>query len=315
MARGLYIDLNDGRPAMTITAGMKCPSYGGEAVEAWGQQTMTVQGYVAGATPFFIPSNSVVNVTRSPNLITTIMVLDGITNNGNGTLTQRVWSSDGWGKDKTFPGTVWQILPAGQSGNRGLLIEDSTDFIAITDVSRVASCVFSGTVNVNGTYALPAKGLVFARWNDSAATLECDGNNIYSRQDYKGYDDIARSVNVDIAIFAVQAPVPGRGLNFINAAGQCTFSTTRRPFIFRNQFYSPGNSWVDIGNSMIALGCYGFNSSTASGWCNMRSKGLVMSGNSVKCGNGRVRSRWTDKYSVTGERYTGMSIPVIPAMY
>ncbi|WP_371874392.1 DUF6453 family protein, partial [Enterobacter asburiae] len=67
MARGLYIDLNDGRPAMTITAGMKCPSYGGEAVEAWGQQTMTVQGYVAGATPFFIPSNSVVNVTRSPN--------------------------------------------------------------------------------------------------------------------------------------------------------------------------------------------------------------------------------------------------------
>ncbi|MEG5646064.1 DUF6453 family protein, partial [Enterobacter asburiae] len=164
-----------------------------------------------GATPFFIPSNSVVNVTRSPNLITTIMVLDGITNNGNGTLTQSVWSSDGWGKDKTFPGTVWQILPAWQSGNRGLLIEDSTDFIAITDVSRVASCVFSGTVNVNGTYALPAKGLVFARWNDSAATLECDGNNIYSRQDYTGYDDIARSVNVDIAIFAVQAPVPGRG--------------------------------------------------------------------------------------------------------
>ena len=98
MARGLYIDLNDGRPAMTITAGMKCPSYGGEAVEAWGQQTMTVQGYVAGATPFFIPSNSVVNVTRSPNLITTIMVLDGITNNGNGTLTQSVWSSDGWWK-------------------------------------------------------------------------------------------------------------------------------------------------------------------------------------------------------------------------
>ncbi|WP_371874393.1 hypothetical protein [Enterobacter asburiae] len=47
----------------------------------------------------------------------------------------------------------------------------------------------------------------------------------------------------------------------------------------------------------------------------MRSKGLVMSGNSVKCGNGRVRSRWTDKYSVTGERYTGMSIPIIPAMY
>ncbi|MER1506781.1 DUF6453 family protein, partial [Enterobacter hormaechei] len=195
------------------------------------------------------------------------------------------------------------------------LIEDSTDFIAITDVSRVASCVFSGTVNVNGTYALPAKGLVFARWNDSAATLECDGNNIYSRQDYTGYDDIARSVNVDIAIFAVQAPVPGRGLNFINAAGQCTFSTTRRPFIFRNQFFSPGNSWVDIGNSMIALGSYGFNSSVASGWCNMRSKGLVMSGNSVKGGNGRVRSRWTDRYSVTGERYTGMSIPIIPAMY
>ncbi|MEA5226407.1 DUF6453 family protein [Enterobacter cloacae] len=90
-----------------------------------------------------------------------------------------------------------------------MLIEDSTDFIAITDVSRVASCVFSGTVNVNGTYALPAKGLVFARWNDSAATLECDGNNIYSRQDYTGYDDIARSVNVDIAIFAVQAPPKG----------------------------------------------------------------------------------------------------------
>lgn len=114
MARGLYIDLNDGRPAMTITAGMKCPSYGGEAVEAWGQQTMTVQGYVAGATPFFIPSNSVVNVTRSPNLITTIMVLDGITNNGNGTLTQSVWSSDGWGKIKHFPAQSGRFYPQGR---------------------------------------------------------------------------------------------------------------------------------------------------------------------------------------------------------
>lgn len=315
MARGLYIDLNDGRPVMAITAGMKCPSFGGDIADGWDQQTMSIPGYVAGAVPLFIPSNSVINLTRGTDLVTTVLMLDSVTNNGNGTLTQKIWGSSDWGSNKRFPGSLWQILPARQGGNSGLLIEDSTDFAAITDASKIAVCIYSGRVTVNGTYQLPAKGLVFARWNDGSAVLECDGVNIYSRQDTTGYDDLTRSVDVDIAIFAVSAPVPGRGLNFINAAGQCTFSTRRRPFVFRNQFYSPGNAWVDIGNSMIALGSYGFKTATAGGWCNMRSKGIMMSGNTVKCGNGRVGARWTDQYPVIGERFTSMSIPVIPAMY
>jgi hypothetical protein len=93
------------------------------------------------------------------------------------------------------------------------------------------------------------------------------------------------------------------------------FSTTRRPFVYRNQTYAPSWGNTDIGDRMILLGRYGYNSEVYTGWDYMKWAGLIRSGNLVRAGRGRNAASWTSQYSVVGRRLTSLSIPIIDAIY
>lgn len=319
MPQGLLIDLNDGGPAMQITAGLRCPSYSLSIGDAWDVNQYTLPNYVAGSQIVMMPKSCVYSLNRGTNLITTIAVLDSITVSGN-TVTQNVWWSDNWGRAKSFPATVWQILPA--SSGRGMLIQNSTDFTSITDNTMVGQCVWRGTVTVNGSWSPPdipgltrEQYLVFAKWSAPGVVIDYDGATIRALAERDG-SDVAASATMQIAIFASGvSPVPGPGLNMFNAAGNCVFSTTKRPFIYRQATWVPTWDGADIGDTMIMLGRFGYDSSLAGGWDWIKYAGLVRTGNVVRCGKGKVSSSWTDKYPVTGRRVTSIAVPCIDAMY
>jgi hypothetical protein len=102
------------------------------------------------------------------------------------------------------------------ASGQGLLIQDSSDFLAITDATMVGSCVWRGTITFNGSWSTPTllrheKYLVFASWSADGVVVEFDGYTITATQldgRYSGHGDMT------IAIFASGvAPVAGTGLN------------------------------------------------------------------------------------------------------
>ncbi|EOC1568771.1 hypothetical protein ACI1AR_004224 [Cronobacter dublinensis] len=318
MPGGLYIDLNDGGPAMAITAGLRCPSYCGYSSGSGNQYS--VPGYIPGATVVFAPYVTAgIYFGGSTSLIPDMDVLTGVSQNAN-VLTFTAWSNYKM-SGKIYPGTVWQILPASQSGNRGLYIADSTDFTVITDGATVGQCIYRGRITFTGAWAPPSTGYtrqsyaVFARWDAGGVVVEYDGNVIRAVAERNG-DNIDATVTMDVVIFATGiAPVPGPGLNFFNSNGQCTFSTTKRPFLYSNTFYTPSGVATDIGDRYIMLGRYGAQTDVAGGWCNAKYQGLVRSGNTVRVGRGYIAARWTDKYSMDVNRTTGMNVLLLDNMY
>ncbi|EOC1326637.1 DUF6453 family protein [Cronobacter turicensis] len=319
MPSGLYIDLNDGGPAMTITAGLRCPSYCGYASGSGNQYA--IPGYVTGASAVFAPHVTAgIYLGGSTSLIPDMDVLTGVSQSGN-VLTFSAWSNYKMSNGKIYPGTVWQILPASQSGNRGLYISDSTDFTLITDGAAVGQCVYRGRVTFNGSWSPPATGYtrqsyaVFARWSASGVVVEYDGNVVRAVAERNGAN-VSATVTMDVVIFATgTAPVPGPGLNFFNSRGQCTFSTTKRPFLYSNSFYRPSGTATDIGNRFIMLGRYGAQTDISGGWCYAKYQGLVRAGNAVRVGRGYVAAVWTSDYSLDVNRTTGMNILLLDSMY
>ncbi|MBS6741258.1 MAG: hypothetical protein KH310_24745 [Enterobacteriaceae bacterium] len=317
MPSGLRIDLNDGGPVMEITAGMRCPSFCQQVSSAWDVNQYTIANYVAGSQIVVLPRNTVFSMYRDTALIPTIGMFSGYSVSGN-TITLNTWWSDNWQRVRTFDSTFWQILPA--ASGQGLFIQDSSDFLAITDATMVGSCVWRGTITFNGSWSTPTtvapreKYLVFASWSADGVVIEFDGYTITATQELDGAD-IAATVTMTIAIFASGvAPVAGTGLNMFKN-GTCVFSTTRRPFIYRNVTYTPGWDWQDIGPRMIMLGRYGYDSRVNGGWDYLKWAGLVRSGNSVRCSRGKTVSTWTSRYSAVGQRLTSLQIPCIESMY
>lgn len=320
MPSGLLIDLNDGGPRMEITAGMRCPSYLLSVADAWNvSQSITIPR-TAGSDVFVAPKNTVDMEYYGPNLIPTIMMLDSCTVSGN-TLAQNIWWSDSISHvQRTFAATVWEILPI-STGSAGLLISNSTDFTAITNNTKAGFCVWRGDITFTGSWTTPTTSIprsnyvVFAKWSAAGVTIEFDGNVITAYQERDG-DNVAATVTMRVAIFASGiGPTPGTGLNIINAQGQCVFSTTSRPFVYLGNKYTPSWNNTDIGDSMIMLGRYGFQSIRADGWSRLKWAGLVRSGNVVRCARGRQVAVWDQNYSVVNRRLTGIDIPCIPAIY
>lgn len=317
MGKGLRISYSDGGPVMEITAGLRCPSFCQTVSEAWDVNQYTISKRVAGSEIVVIPRNTVYQLYRGTNLVPTIGMLDGFSVNGN-TITMNTWWSDNWGRAKTFESSIWQILPV--SSGRGLLVKDSTDFLSITDSTISGYCVWRGEITFTGSWPTPTTNIsrdrymVFAKWSAPGVTVEFDGLNIIATRDHQGLDQAA-TVTMTVAIFASGiTPSPGRGLNIIKK-GVCVFSTTRRPFVYRNQTYKPSWSDTDIGDRMILLGRYGFNSEVYTGWDYIKWVGLIRNGNMVRAGRGRNVTAWTDQYRIETRRLTNLTVPLIESMY
>lgn len=315
MGRGLYINLNDGRRPLEITARLRCPSRAAAFAGGAGFTSAVIGGLVPGSIPFFIPTQAAAySEPVGTAIIGSIHWLRGCSFSGN-VMIHDSRNGDS-AENRMFAGDVWQFLPpSNPSGNRGLLIQDSTDFSIISDTSTIASLVWNGELTINGEAYLPADGIVFAKWNHGSASLMRYNGKLYAYESKTGYGDIPASITATLCIFAVTPPVPGRGLNIFNSAGQCTFSTTRKPLIFSGGVFAPTSNWQDIGDNMVPLGTYGYSSTTGGGWDSVRIRGLMMTGNLVKTGNSYTRWVFTDRYSIVGEGNCSIALPTIPNIY
>ncbi|PUY11028.1 DUF6453 family protein [Cronobacter sakazakii] len=318
MPSGLLIDLNDGGPVMEITAGLRCPSWCGTV--GGSGNIYNAPGYVAGAALVYAPYETARIYDGGTSLVPTVGCLSGATQNGGSMIISSWYSVKGY-NDILWPGTMWQIMPASQSGHTGLFISDSTDFTTITNGSIVGQCAWRGRVTFTGSWTPPDTGfargtyLIFGKWSADGVTVEYDGTRVIATLERNGAN-VNATVTMDIVIFAVgAAPVAGPGLNFFNAAGQCTFSTTRRPFLYSNAYFRASKTSTDIGNRFIMLGRYGAKSDIQGGWCYAKYCGIVRSGNAVRIGRGYVATFWTSDYPVTFDIVSSTNILLLESMY
>lgn len=322
MPSGLLIDLNDGGKPMEITAGLRCPTYGGAITGGVGNSnTKTVEGYVAGSNVIFIPTQTVISDYG-------IFKLDSVTISG-ASVTQN-WSGHsipGMADPQSvaFSGTLWQILPISQNSNMGLLIQNSTDFTAITTASSVGVCIFKGRVSVGTAgWATPAiagfdrsKYLVCCKW-DSPYTLDYDGNRLLFLNDGSNTGDQPMTGTVDVVIFAggVTPVAANPGFNIYNSTGQCTFSSARRPFVYLGVNFVPSATAQTVpGGGYVPVGRFGLRvPSYSSGQrINHYHYGLVMQNGTLRAARGAYVG-WADM-QLANQGVTPISLPVIPDMY
>lgn len=247
---------------MEITAGLRCPSFGASFDSGYQKaKYVDIADYVSGAQVLFIPHATAYVDAGLWHKMNSISI-----SGGRVTQISRMQSLGISERDSTytFPGSVWQIFPSGQRSGVGLLISDSTDFTSITNATQSGQCIWKGTVSVpTGGWAVPtiagydkSKYVVFGRCN-SGNTIDFDGNTVRFFSPPSTNDDAPATGTIDIVIFASGvAPQPGTGLNIFNAAGACTFSTTKRPFVYLNQLWTPSTSAVSIGNGYVPLGTF-----------------------------------------------------------
>ncbi|WP_168927142.1 DUF6453 family protein, partial [Enterobacter hormaechei] len=223
-----------------------------------------------------------------------------------------------------FSGTLWQILPVSQNSNVGLLVQNSTDFTAITTASRVGYCIYKARVTVGTSgWVTPtiagfdrSKYLVCCKWN-SPYTLDYDGNRLLFLNDGSNTEDQPMSGTVDVVIFAggVSPVAANSGFNIYNAAGQCTFSTARRPFVYLGVNFVPSTTAQTVpGGGYVPVGRFGLRvPSFGGGRIYHYHYGLVMQNGTLRVGRG-VYVGWADR-QLANAGVTPISLPVIPDMY
>lgn len=319
MPSGILIDLNDGGKPMEITSGIRCPSFGAAFAEGYNQPvTLSIPDYIAGSQVICIPRAT----AYYDSSFKIFHAMGAISLNG-ATVTQNIVLGNG---NYAFGGSIWQILPASTGGrNVGLFVSGSTDFVSITTASSVGVCVWKGTVTIPKigwpTPTIPGydrnKYIVFARWN-SSAVIDFDGGTIRAFNESQKDDDDPTTATLDIVIFASGVvPTPGPGINIFNAAGQCTFSTVTRPFIFNGTMWSPSTAGVNVGTGYVPLGRFGCMRHIRPNTKNQyvfRMLGLKMINGVVSVGEGKYIG-WDALDRLGKTIVTSLSLPIVPDMY
>lgn len=321
MGAGILIDYNDGRPVMEITAGLRAPSYCTSFNQrAQSNKTLTIN------TPLTDGSQVIVALTRPVEVFEvfdqTLVIPDpfyvtSVTRNGNSGITLR--GEDAYGAYSGLPqwaGVIMEVLPVG-SRNAGLLVANSTDFTAISNVSKLMTCRYAKRVRVNGSMALPVSGVPFARWDDGNVSVGFDGGSIIVRNaSYGGIDDVAASVDMDLVIFNNTPPTPGAGITMTNNQNQVTFSTVNKPFVY-DRTINIGTGDQNIGNSLIQLSYTGALIQNNGGYNHVRMNGIRMAGNNVRVAKNRVIGNYSRRQFQMPGKNIAVPTPllVIPNMY
>ncbi|MCL7706077.1 DUF6453 family protein, partial [Enterobacter kobei] len=96
--------------------------------------------------------------------------------------------------------------------------------------------------------------------------------------------------------------------------GACTFSTTKRPFVYLNQLWTPSTSAVSIGNGYVPLGRFGLMVHTVNGMYVYRMFGIKIQNGNASVQGGKYLGR--EQYAIFGNNtVTSLSLPVLPDMY
>lgn len=321
MPQGIYINYNDGRPPMTITAGLRAPSYCTFFDQrCQSDQTLTINTPLSpGSELILVPTRpiQVIDVIDNQVIVPTAFYINSVTRNGNSGVIIR--GANQWGYTGFTPqwaGYIMEILPA-STYNTGIYVANSTDFTAISSNAKLMTCQYAGRVTVNGSLSLPVSGIPFAKWSSDGVSVGFDGTNITVRSlSYTGMDDVAGSVTMDLVIFNNTPPIAGNGITMVNRYGQVTFSTMKKPFIYdRSITLSASNQ--SIGDKYIQLGYYGMRNRYVSGYDNIRYNGIYMYNGNVRAERNRVYGNYNVGSLRPPERNVILPIPalILPNMY
>ena len=314
MPEGILIDYNDGRPVMAITAGLRAPSFC-TSFSGWSSQPMQ---YPVN-TPL-VPGSQVIVIPTNPVYIYSFAEFDVafmtvVTRNGDSGVIIGAETIGGKSLVPDWSGYVMELLPAA-THNEGLLVANSTDFTAISNQAALMTCAYSGRITVNGSAPLPVGGIPFGKWDNPNVSVGFDGGNIIVRDiSYTGRDDAAGAATIDLVIFNQTAPVGGDGITMTNAAGQVTFSTLKRPFVYDRQIQIT-DEFQNIGGGYCQIVYTGAQVRMNGGYGNLRMKGVVMAGGSVRSAYNRVFGNYASKgWDMTRNRNITMPILILPNMY
>ncbi|MDU5628285.1 MULTISPECIES: DUF6453 family protein [Citrobacter] len=314
MAEGIFINYNDGRPVMAITAGLRAPSFC-TSFSGWSPQPMQYPVY----TPL-VPGSQVIVIPTNPVYIYSFAEFDVafmtvVTRNGDSGVIIGAETIGGKSLVPDWSGYVMELLPAA-TYNEGLLVANSTDFTAISNQAALMTCAWSGRITVNGSAPLPVGGIPFGKWDNPNVSVGFDGGNIIVRDiSYTGRDDVAGAATIDLVIFNQTAPVGGDGITMTNAAGQVTFSTLKRPFVYDRQIQIT-DAFQNIGGGYCQIVYTGAQVRMNGGYGNLRMKGVVMAGGSVRSAYNRVFGNYASKgWDMTRNRNITMPILILPNMY
>ncbi|EDI0621695.1 hypothetical protein CC820_23975, partial [Salmonella enterica subsp. enterica serovar Virchow] len=271
----------------------------------------------SGSTVFVLPTRPVDIQEFSDNQTWIVLpiYMTSVTRNGDNGVTVNGTNRGSYQRIPNWAGTVFEILPAA-TYNEGLLVSNSTDFTAISNQARLMTCAYVGTVTVNGSMALPVSGIPFGKWNNNNVSVGFDGANIIVRDiNYSGRDDVSASVTMELVIFNNTAPVAGDGITMTNSAGQVTFSTVKRPFVYDQQLTVTDNNQY-IGDKYCQIVFTGAQSRRVDGYFNIRKKGVVMSGGNIRSAYNQVVGNYNDnRFDMTFNQNINMPILVLPDMY
>ncbi|HGY1962927.1 TPA: DUF6453 family protein, partial [Citrobacter freundii] len=128
MSEGIFINYNDGRPVMAITAGLRAPSFC-TTFSGWSSQSMQ---YPVN-TPL-APGSQAIVVPTNPIYIYSfaefdVAIMTGVTRNGDAGVIIGAETIGGKALTPDWSGYVMELLPAA-TYNEGLLVSNSTDFTA-----------------------------------------------------------------------------------------------------------------------------------------------------------------------------------------
>ncbi|AMG94336.1 DUF6453 family protein [Citrobacter amalonaticus] len=314
MPEGILIDYNDGRPVMAITAGLRAPSFctSFSGLSSQESQYPVNTSLVAGSQVIVIPTNPISIIDFS---YYDVAMMGNVARNGNSGVIISVETLGGGSFYPDWSGYVMEILSA-QTYNEGLFVSSSTNFTAISNAAKLMTCAYTGRITVNGSAPLPVSGIPFGKWSNPNVSVGFDGANIIVRDiSYSGRDDVAGSATIDLVIFNQTAPVGGDGITMTNAAGQVTFSTRKRPFVYDRQLQIT-DSFQNINNGFCQITYTGVQVRMNGGYGNLRTKGVVMSNGNVRSAyNKVVGNYYSNGWDMTRNRNITMPILILPNMY
>ena len=314
MPEGILIDYNDGRPVMAITAGLRAPSFctSFSGFSSQESQYPVNTSLVTGSQVIVIPTNPISIYDFS---YYDVAMMGNVARNGNSGVIISVETLGGGSFYPDWSGYVMEILPA-QTYNEGLFVSNSTNFTAISNAAKLMTCAYTGRITVNGSTPLPVSGIPFGKWSNPNVSVGFDGANIIVRDiSYSGRDDVAGSATIDLVIFNQTAPVGGDGITMTNAAGQVTFSTRKRPFVYDRQLQIT-DSFQNINNGFCQITYTGAQVRMNGGYGNLRTKGVVMSNGNVRSAyNKVVGNYYSNGWDMTRNRNITMPILILPNMY
>lgn len=256
MPAGLYIYPSDGGKGLDITSGTRMLSYLGyyEDTKVSGDysQYQDIPNYKGGEI-CIVPIEF--GGVLSPAGTSFGWWVNSYSMSGN-RLNISLSGGNGWTRFAVF-----EVSPA-SSANYGLLLQDATNVMSITDSSALGFCTWRGNVNISGAWSVPQgipsrdNAIVFANWDNQNVSLYYNSTNktISCFQINSTGSTSPGSVNANICVFTTgffpTPPASGTaGLAIFNTLGQCTFSSRYPPMVLKGftTLSNQSNVWVNTG--------------------------------------------------------------------